>query len=653
MDSPEQSSRVIYLEKTMRENSWLTVVLGSPLDPPLPVGNLSHTPPVPDPPDPPDPLLFPPLPSPLPFGQKPSKRLSLPSTSPKIIVPSQISASETIAAVSRVGESSLQPSTTAQLLATYTSLPPCNFSNPKSPSATVAPVTTVSSHPLPLTSSVTAPMGSGLLPPPCLPPTPVPPTPIIPTASPSPPSSSNPPPKASYATKTRVTINRALSRLSPQNFSPEGIPRVVIPDEVYKKGAELHKDFLVCRFFGRAPAYSLIQNVLNYLWGKGRHLEIHMLPQSNSALVRLPNDFIREKVLEKRYWYVDTCMFYVSKRSDHPQNFTPSLQRIQLWAHLKGVPFDLIYDAGLSHIAGQIGEPKETDDWTLNLSSISVAHVKIEIDTTIPLPSKIEVGRTDGSFVTVDVEYPWIPPSCAHCKEVGHIQRHCLQPPPPSDPKQKPPPPSHPKPSSSHPPKKATPKKPTPPQHSTPSTKPLPANKFCFSCRGYGHLMNNCPKGPEDWTLVNGKKTYAKNPDSNPIPQTASSPLAPDPPPTDHVHDHVTDPCPVSMEIDRPIQPSTPSDSAPLVPSSQPVSVLALPATFTDRPILVPSAPFPSKPLSTNLSINPFSPLLSSQTPDHDPENPSSPLLASPNLVNSPFISVPESSSSEEAQTQA
>lgn len=105
---------------------------------------------------------------------------------------------------------------------------------------------------------------------------------------------------------------------------------------------------------------------------------------------------------------------------------SPSLQHIQLWAHLKGVLFDLIHPEGLSHIAGQIGEPKETDDWTLSLTSISTAHVKVEVNTSLPLPTIVEVGRMNGSFVVVEVEYPWTPLVCAHCKELGHISRNCL-----------------------------------------------------------------------------------------------------------------------------------------------------------------------------------------------------------------------------------
>lgn len=330
------------------------------------------------------------------------------------------------------------------------------------------------------------------------------------------PSHPIPPLKPStWASKVKPNTDRALKRLSPQTFSPEGVPRVIIPDEIYRKGAELHKDFIVCRFFGRIPAYSLIQNVLNYMWGKGKHLEIHMIPNKKSVLVRLPNEFIRDKVLLKRLWYVDTAMFHASRWSEFSEDFTPSLKKIQLWAHLKGVPFDLIYDEGLSHIAGQIGEPKETDDWTLNLSSISTAHVKVEIDTSTPLPKVVEVGRSDGTFVNVEVEYPWVPPICAHCKEIGHIQRNCLLLPPPAPP--------------------------TNQSNSSTSSKKPPAAGLptCYSCNSVGHLMRNCPKGakgPNDWIKVSHKKnstpplsepSTVPSPSSSDTPSTAASPHYP------------------------------------------------------------------------------------------------------------------------------
>ncbi|CAN6919998.1 unnamed protein product [Brassica oleracea] len=132
-----------------------------------------------------------------------------------------------------------------------------------------------------------------------------------------------------------------------------------------------------------------------------------------------------------------------------------------------------------------------------------------------------------------------MPPSCAHCKEVGYIQRHCPLLPPPTalTPKQNPPPksPNTQPPSSSHPPKKAN-----------------PSNKFCFSCRTMGHLMNNFD-------------------------------IAIDPP---------------SMEIDTPSPTKeTIIDCSDMDSSSAEVFVLALPAVFKDRPIIISNNHLPPKNL--------------------------------------------------------
>ncbi|KAG5407030.1 hypothetical protein IGI04_013149 [Brassica rapa subsp. trilocularis] len=260
----------------------------------------------------------------------------------------------------------------------------------------------------------------------------------IPGSSPAPPPHTSSAPYSSpstdsvpqtWADKAKLSTDKSLKRMSTTStsLSPEGIPRVSIPDEVFQRGALLHKDFIVGRFFGRVPSFKTIQNVLNYLWGKGNRLEIHLIQATRSMLVRIPSDFIREKVLKKRIWYVDTAMFHVAQWSDGDVADTSLLESIQIWAHLKGVPFDLMTNEGLSWITDAIGFPKEMDDWTKNLQSLSVAHVKVEVDATKPLPSVLELVRKSGATFRVDVEYPWLPPTCSHCKQLGHIIKDCLK----------------------------------------------------------------------------------------------------------------------------------------------------------------------------------------------------------------------------------
>ena len=100
-----------------------------------------------------------------------------------------------------------------------------------------------------------------------------------------------------------------MQRLAPLTYSETGIPQVTIPDEVFQRGAELHKDFIQGFFFAKMPSYQALQSVLNFMWGKGIKLDIRTNPKTHYFLVRIPNDYIRAKVLEKKIWYVGTAMF--------------------------------------------------------------------------------------------------------------------------------------------------------------------------------------------------------------------------------------------------------------------------------------------------------------------------------------------------------
>ena len=102
-----------------------------------------------------------------------------------------------------------------------------------------------------------------------------------------------------------------------------------------------------------------------------------------------------------------------------------------------GVPLDLRRLQGMNLVAGLVGEPKETGDFTRNLVSLTVSHAKVEVDSTKPLPSVVEFERESGEIIEVCVHYPWVPLTCSHCKELGHIVRNCLLYTPPLPPSKK------------------------------------------------------------------------------------------------------------------------------------------------------------------------------------------------------------------------
>ena len=93
--------------------------------------------------------------------------------------------------------------------------------------------------------------------------------------------------------KIRLSENKTLRRLALVTIAPSGRPRVLIHDSVFQKEPELHKDFIICYFNGKAPSFNQIQSVFNHMWGKGKRLEIHNNPLNHSAIIRIQSEYLR------------------------------------------------------------------------------------------------------------------------------------------------------------------------------------------------------------------------------------------------------------------------------------------------------------------------------------------------------------------------
>ncbi|XP_048613245.1 uncharacterized protein LOC125587131 [Brassica napus] len=217
----------------------------------------------------------------------------------------------------------------------------------------------------------------------------------------------------SLVERIRRSEDKTLRRLAPLSIGATGRPRVLIPDSVFQKRAELHKDFIICYFNGKAPPFNQIQSVFNHMWGKGKRLEIHNNPLNHSAIVRIQSEYLRQKIFDKSIWYVGDSMFHIAQWSSAHSKATPLLKAIKIWAHLTGVPLDLRHNEGLSFVSGLVG---------------GGGRYKTAFDV-------VDFEREDGEVVEVSVHYPRVPPKCTHCQELSHITRNCLSyTPPPNEP---------------------------------------------------------------------------------------------------------------------------------------------------------------------------------------------------------------------------
>lgn len=66
------------------------------------------------------------------------------------------------------------------------------------------------------------------------------------------------------------SASKTLKRLAPPSLSPEGVPRVSVPDYVFHRGVEQHREFIIDVFMAILLPID-ISKVLSHVWGRGRN----------------------------------------------------------------------------------------------------------------------------------------------------------------------------------------------------------------------------------------------------------------------------------------------------------------------------------------------------------------------------------------------
>ena len=219
--------------------------------------------------------------------------------------------------------------------------------------------------------------------------------------------------------------SKRLERKGTAFTLPSGESCVKIPNSVIEKHKKSWESFILGQFYSEPPAQGTIHTIVNGIWSKQyRDVTVSKM-EGNAFLFRIPNVQTRSRVLNQRLWQIDGQTMFVAKWEPGVTPIKPELTSAPIWLELRGVPFQFFNDDGLEHIASLVGNPKFLHPNTANKTNLEVAKVFTIIDPRKPLPEAVNVQFDSGDVRRIEVSSPWMPPVCAHCKEVGHSLRRC------------------------------------------------------------------------------------------------------------------------------------------------------------------------------------------------------------------------------------
>lgn len=209
-----------------------------------------------------------------------------------------------------------------------------------------------------------------------------------------------------------------------------GVASVRIPEEILEDSNPLWKCFLVGYFIEEAPHIGTIHATINWIWtnlGTNGKIDVQFI-EKNTVLFRTENDHLRSRVARRKYWHISDVPLVVSVWSPDTAKSPPDLSAMPLWVDLSLVTSHLYSHPGLKYLSGATGKFVKLHPTTERCTRLDLARVLVEVNLHKPLVEHNLFQDRDGSDVTVEVKYPWLPPRCSVCHKWGHLGSECRAP---------------------------------------------------------------------------------------------------------------------------------------------------------------------------------------------------------------------------------
>ncbi|ESQ56400.1 hypothetical protein EUTSA_v10027423mg, partial [Eutrema salsugineum] len=227
----------------------------------------------------------------------------------------------------------------------------------------------------------------------------------------------------SYADRFKSSL-RNLRKISSPSYQEDGTLVIKAPASILLQVANQWKGHIVAHFHGLASPPGKIFTDLSPVWRKFEKITVHSASKTTS-LIFIPSLLTREWVLRTGYWQAGNCSFTVSEWTPDGSFQTQDLETAPTWALLKSVPWILYSLDSISIIASVIGDPLHTEKLRLESYRYGNTKVKMEINLDSSPPKTVIVKDCVGNTVSIEIEYPRLPPKCTNCGNFGHLVNRC------------------------------------------------------------------------------------------------------------------------------------------------------------------------------------------------------------------------------------
>ncbi|KAL6286553.1 hypothetical protein ACE6H2_010943 [Prunus campanulata] len=166
----------------------------------------------------------------------------------------------------------------------------------------------------------------------------------------------------------------------------------------------------------KMPNRGAIKNILKTAWQEFGEAKITWIRENLFAISVQDEDMAR-KILERGPWSVMRHCFSVRRWPLELAVEEIDTHLVPFWVQVRGIPLNLCTEDNAVKIGRKIGDLVEYENPS---QARGFLRLRVEIDTTQPLPAGFWLPRSDGSETWAELQYERLSDFCYNCGKLGH-----------------------------------------------------------------------------------------------------------------------------------------------------------------------------------------------------------------------------------------
>lgn len=168
-----------------------------------------------------------------------------------------------------------------------------------------------------------------------------------------------------------------------------------------------------------------MEDTLASIWRPMKGVFMEETSRMNMFLFKFFHDLDMQRVLNDGPWTFNQQVLMIKKLNVEEQLQDIKISELYMWVQVYELPIGFKSECILKSIGDYVGRFMESDPKNFVRMCRNFLRIKVAIDISRPLRSKMRIKKAGGEWLWIQFKYEQLPSFCFFCGLIGHTEKFC------------------------------------------------------------------------------------------------------------------------------------------------------------------------------------------------------------------------------------